>query len=119
MADRTSIAVQTMAAYGGKGEDITLTVVDNPNGNKFVHPGGDVLLIVINPEAGPLLLTIPSVAFPGSFNRTGDIAITTAATPNVSTMGVPDKGFNQGSGVVHIDSAALLKVAIIKMAQTP
>jgi len=120
---RTAITVQTLAAYGGKDEDLTLTLVDNPNGNQFVHPGGDVMLIITNPTAGPLAVTIPAVAFPGSFNRgagaTNDIVITTAATPNVSVMAIPDKGFNQGSGVVHINPAALLTIAIVKMTRTP
>lgn len=120
---RTAITVQTAAAYGGKLEDATFTLVDNPNGNQFVHPGGDVLLIVYNPTGGALAVTVPAVAFPGSFNRgagaTNDIVITTAATPNISLMAIPDKGFNQGLGVVHIDPAALLTVAIIKMTKTP
>lgn len=116
---RTAIPVQTAAAYGGKLEDITMTLVDNPNGNEFVHPGGDALLIVANPTAGPLNVVVQSVASGGTFNREGDVTITTAATPNISVMAIPDRGFDQGAGVVHLDPDALLTVAIIKMTATP
>lgn len=116
---RTAIPVQTSAAFGGKIQNLTYTNGDSVNGHEFVHPGGDVLLIVKNDDASSHDAVLKGVASRLTFNRVADVTITAAAT-SISVCSVPDKGFDQGSQLVYIDLAVAtsMKFAIIKQTAT-
>jgi hypothetical protein len=112
---RTAITVQTAAAFGGKVEDVTWTAADAANNMQFTHPGGDVVLLIQNGHSGPLDVVLNAVASARTFNMAEDITISTT-NAEVSACVIPDQGFDQGSGVVHLDIATdtNLELAVIK-----
>jgi len=117
---RSAITVQTAGAYGGELEDITLTSADAANNMQFTHPGGDVLLFIKNGHSAPLDVVLKAVASPRTFNMAEDLTISTTNAKE-SVCAIPDRGYNQGSGVVHLDIATdtNLKLAVIKLTATP
>ena len=116
---RTAIAVQTGAAFGGKIQDVALTAGDATNDHQFVHPGGDVLLFVKNADAAPHDVVVKAVASPRTFGRATDITISTTNAKE-SVCVIPDKGFDQGAGVVHLDLtvATGMSLAVFKLTPT-
>ncbi len=117
---RTAIAVQSIAAYGGELEDITWTAGDAANDHEFVHPGGTVIVLFKNGHTAPIDAVIKGVASPRTFNRATDVTVSTTNAEE-SAFACPDKGFDQGSGVVHIDltTDTNFEIAVIKAAETP
>jgi len=101
---RTSIPVQTCAAFGGKIQDIVYTAGDDVNKHQIAHPGGELLLWIKNADAAPHDVVLKSVASPRSLNRTADVTITTTNAKE-SVVCIPLVGYDQGGGVVHVDLA--------------
>jgi len=99
---RVAIPVQTAAAFGGKIEDIGYTNDDGSGELSFVHPGGTVLVLMNNGSGGGVAVSLLGTASRRTFNRATDVTITTAAG-ELSVVGVPDVGYDQGGGVVHLD----------------
>lgn len=122
---RTSITVQSLAAFGGKDEDITYTSADAANNMDFTHPGNrDVFVIVKNKHSSPQTAVVNGVASNKTFQRASDITITTAAGDSAdkeSLMAVPVEGFTQTDGVVQIDIAddTALSLAVFQISPTP
>jgi hypothetical protein len=117
---RTAITVQTAAAYGGKIEDATLTAGDATNDMQFTHPGGDVILFVKNGHTSPITVTVVAVASPASRQMATDIALATTNAKE-SFCVIPDQGYNQGAGVVHLDMTVdtNLSLAVVKATPSP
>lgn len=121
---RTNIPITQLAAFGGKDEDITYTALDATNEMEFVHPSRDCLLIIKNKHTSAQVSTLISVGDVRTFNRTGDITLTTAAgdTADKETLvTVPTVGFTQSDGKVDLDVTAdtAASAAVIEMLPTP
>lgn len=101
---RSTITVQTLAAYGASILDHTTNrdAADATNDHQFTHPGGDVLLIVENGSGSTMAVEIKAVSGPGTFGMAEDGG-GSVATGKTAYFSIPDYGFNQGSNVVHID----------------
>ena len=117
---RTAIPVQTTNPYGGKIEDISYTAGDATNDHEFAHPGGDVLVLIKNGSGGSIDTTLVGVASAKTFNRATDVTISTGAGEE-SVVVVPSSGFDQGSGVVHLDltTDTSMEFAVVKPTATP
>ena len=114
---RVEIPVQMISSYDFKIEDITWTASDATNDHYINHPGKQPVFFLINNDgAGPVTFTVVSVASHRTFNRTGDVAIATTKDYQ-SICVIPDQGFDQGNGDVHIDTASpLISIAAISFA---
>jgi hypothetical protein len=119
---RSSITVQTCAAFGGAVADAqdNRDAADATNDHSFVHPGGEVLLVIENGSGGDLTALIKGVASPATFNRAVDTTVVTS-TGKFSVVGIPDRGFDQGGGVVYIDIDADTSsyLSVYKITPTP
>lgn len=116
---RVSIPVQTAAAFGGKIEDIAYTNDDGAGELSFVHPGGTVIVLMNNGSGGSVAVTLAGTASRRTFDRATDETITTGAADQ-SVVAVPDVGFNQGGGVVHLDlsTTPTMGFAVIRAASS-
>jgi hypothetical protein len=100
---RTSLTVNSGAAYAGSVLDIAVAAVDQPNGNSFANTGLEKV-IVVNGSGGSLTVT---VAIPANQRSLGGLA--TSKTYSVSNSKTAILGpfdpsiFNQTTGVVNID----------------
>jgi hypothetical protein len=118
---RTSITVQTLAAFGGKVEDVTMTAGDATNDMSFAHPGGQGCFLTIdNGDASPQVTTINAVATQKTFNMATNITVTTAAGAR-SYVAIPPTGFTQSDGTVQIDmtSDTSLTLAVLSITPSP
>lgn len=120
---RTSIAVQTMDAFGGNIDDITFTAADAANNMEFTHPGRDCFVIVLNEHSGAQTVDLIGVASSKTFNRATDITLTVpigSTTPQVGIQAVPPVGFTQSGGTVHLDISddTSLSLAVVEVAPT-
>lgn len=117
---RSAITVQTCAAYGGSVANASdnRDAADATNDHQFTHPGGTVLLQIDNGSGGDLIALIKGVASPATFNRAVDVSVTTS-TGKSSVVAIPEWGFDQGNGVVHIDIDADTSSYLSVYALTP
>jgi hypothetical protein len=118
---RDTLTVIEIGAWGGKSEDIddNLTTGTGANDLQFLHPGGNVFLYIEETAASPITTTVDSVASARTFNRTGDTVASTSASKK-SLINIPDHGFTQSDGYVHIDfTEDTTKFAVFKLVPTP
>ncbi len=118
---RTDITVQTLSAYGGKVEDLTLTAGDATNDMSFTHPGGQACFLFIkNGHTSPITVDMIAVAGPKTFQMAQNVSIATTNAKE-SMVGVPPVGFTQSDGKVHLDMTVdtNLELAVFTMSPSP
>ena len=113
---RTQIPVQTIAGNGGSDVDVAFTAGDDANEMYFLNTGRELLLIRTGTGAVGIT-TIDSVE--DENGRTGDKAITVAASKIAAAGPFPPKLFNQrasadfGRVFVDIDDDTDLEYAVV------
>lgn len=113
----TALAI-TEAIDNREIDNITLVAGDNVNGMHFVNTG-EIVLIVRNPTAGSLTMTVVSVA--DRHGRTGDLSVVVPAAGTGFVSLLQPELWNQKTGTTagstHLTfSAAGLTVAALRVA---
>jgi P pilus assembly chaperone PapD len=95
-------------------DNLTTQAGDNTNGMEFSNSGREVI-IVRNPTAGALTMTVVSVA--DKHGRTGDLSVVVPAAGTGFVGPLQPDLFNQaGTGKVHLNfSATGLTIAILRV----
>lgn len=97
---------------------IPLVAADNVNGNSFTSTGRE-LLVINNPTAGALTVTVHSVA--DQYLRSGDITAYSIPAGETHVLGpFPGSGWKQSDGTIWVDySATGLMVAVLTLPSMP
>lgn len=114
MAETAVSAVASPSRWSTSGTALTMTAVDNANGNKFASTI-DQILIVQNTSGGALTFQMTSQALPPS-NRTGHVSQSLAAG-EIRVFRLSPDGWKDTNGFVLIPTGlnAALKVAIVDL----
>lgn len=117
MAETAVTPVSAPGKWSQTGTALTMTAVDNTNGNKFVA-GADQLLIVQNTSGGALTYQMTSQAITGSIGagRTGNVSQSLAAA-EIRVFRLTTNGWADSNGNVLIPTGlnAALKIAIVNL----
>lgn len=114
MAETAIAPISSPSRWSTTGTALTMTAVDNANGNKFLS-STDQIVVVQNTSGGALTFQMTSQALPPS-NRTGHISQSLAAGEIRVFRVVPD-GWKDSNGYVLLPTGlnASLKVAIVNL----
>ncbi len=120
---RTALTIQSLGTHGSSIADqsVSRTACNNADNFSAAHPGGEILVMLDNGSAGSIVLTVPAVATNATFQMAEDLTVT-VATGKIGFLCIPDRGFNQGSGVVNINSDtqdAAAYLSVFHPARTP
>lgn len=118
---RTAIPVVDLPAYGVSVDDFSTTTGDDVNNMQISHPGGSLVLYIENTTGTARPVVLKGVASQYTFNRATDVTYSCVAYSQ-NIVVIPDRGFDQGDGVVHLDIASYgtsLQFAAFRVILTP
>ena len=111
MPARNVLTVQTIPAYGGKIDNVSMTAGSADN-HEFANDGRTFLL-ALNTNGATRTVTVVGVACVRNCNHAIDTVATVPITTGVSLLGPFDPAaFNQSDGLVHVDLSATAGVTI-------
>lgn len=112
MARTALTPITTNNPWDTGGTLLTLTALDQANGNSFPATGRECIFAQ-NTDAGSQTITIRSTA--DAEGRTGDAAKAMAASSFAVFQMFPTKGWIQSDGNIYIDTtSANIKVAVVR-----